>query len=175
MSELPLFGDQRPAGSLRLNNNRKARQRQQITKQCPSCGAQWQEEDREDRNLPFSNALRNYCAAQDIDFILPTIRNNPVLLIEFTLGDEYVEAGYLAAIDERRKRQHNDDLLLEFAKRLGVRAVLVTAGRGIERRGAARLHWRWMDEDKWKLTTGAQFLASLARLQQKRNNEETQV
>lgn len=104
------------AGSKKLDNGSKARQRI----------------DTEDRNLPFANALRQYgVPATDVDFVVTNGRDVLRLVFEVTRPDEkvYSPKNYLTTIDERRRDEshgnHNDRIIFQIAKAMGVPALLV--------------------------------------------------
>src|SRR5271157_2674373 len=104
------------AGTKKLENGSKARQRL----------------DTEDRNLPFANALRQYgVPATDVDFVATNGQDVLRLVFEVTRPDEKVfsPVGYLSAIDARRRDEshgnHNDRIIFQIAKAMGVPALLV--------------------------------------------------
>jgi hypothetical protein len=141
------------AGSKILESGSKARQR----------------EDTEDRNLPFSNALRQYgVPATDVDFVVTNGKDEIKLVIEVTRPDEEVfsPTNYLAAIDSRRRDQssgnHNDTIISEIARKLGARAMLVVFEPNVCEE-TARIWWRWVDGTEWTARPAKQFFENVRK------------
>lgn len=102
------------AGSKVLANGAKARQR----------------EDVPDRDMAFSKVLSaSRIPATDVDFVITNGGNVLRCVLEVTRPNDdqvvYSPVAYLAKIDQRRREQHNDNIILLIANTLHVPAFLV--------------------------------------------------
>lgn len=141
------------AGTKILESGSKARQRS----------------DNEDRNLPFSNALRQYSIpATDVDFIVTDGRDELKTILEVTRPDVevYSARNYLASIDSRRRDQsrgnHNDSIISLIARKLGVPAHLVVFEPNVGEE-TARIWYRDINGEKWRERQASEFFHSLRK------------
>jgi hypothetical protein len=128
-----------------------------------------QREDTEDRNIPFSNALRQYgIPATDVDYVVTNGQDDIKLIIETTRPDVEVfsSVNYLASIDERRRNRsagnHNDEIISNIANKLKVPAILVVFEPNVGEEDA-RIWWRHMDSVKWKCLSAKDFFLKVKK------------
>jgi hypothetical protein len=111
--------------------------------------------DHEDRAWEFSDALRNWgIAASNLYFVL----SRPVM-VEHTLANREVNAGYLRAVDDRRIDRDKDDLLIaKYAKMLTKTAFLLVCERGLV--DDSLVNWRLITgkREEWQKGSLRQFM-----------------